>query len=201
MKKKEALIIVDYQNDFAHEKGSLYVNWGEKLLWYINHIIWEIKLKAWIIISTQDWHPNNHTSFACMHNIPNFSTFNNEVKWPVHCVQNTWWSEFFSGLDINSIDRKIIKWFNVDKECYSWFWWIEKTSKKTLNEVLLEEKIKILHIVWLATDFCVSSTAEDAIKNKYEVNLHIRGIAWVYATPESYEAIPNMQKKWVKIFT
>lgn len=201
MENREAMIIVDYQNDFAHEKGSLYVNWGEKLLWYINQVISEVKSRAWIIISTQDWHPINHTSFAVNHNLPDFTPFDNEMKWPVHCVQNSWGADFLEWLDTSSIDRKILKWQDVSKECYSWFWWIEEKTQKTLLEVLQEQRVKVLHIVWLATDFCVYATVEDAIKNNFQVNLHSRWIAWVYPTPESYEAIPNMKKMWAKILS
>ncbi len=201
MEHKEALIIVDYQNDFAHEKWSLYVSGGEKLVWYINQVILEVKSKSWIILSTQDWHPRNHTSFAINHNIPEYSVLNGERKWPIHCVQNSWGSEFFDWLDVEKIDRKIVKWYEVDKECYSGFGGKELTSEKTLDEVLQEQKVKILHIVWLATDFCVYATVEDALKKNYEVLLHTRWIAGVYPTPESYEAIPSMQKMGAKILS
>ena len=41
---KEAVIVVDYQNDFANpETGSLYVNGGEKIAEAINQIVFETK--------------------------------------------------------------------------------------------------------------------------------------------------------------
>jgi nicotinamidase-related amidase len=48
------------------------------------------KEQSKIIISSQDWHPKNHSSFASFHNIPSFTSKNNQTKWPDHCVQNTW---------------------------------------------------------------------------------------------------------------
>ena len=199
MRTKEGLIIVDYQNDFAHPEWSLYVNGWEKLVDYINNLMWEIKSKAGIIISTQDFHPENHTSFAKNHNVEEYSMYEWERKWPVHCIEKTWWSEFLEWLDQSQIDKKILKGFEQDKECYSWFWGKEIITGKSLEDILQKEKIKILHIVWLATDFCVHATVEDAIKNNYDVQLHTNGIAWVYPTPESHNAIPSMQKMWAKI--
>lgn len=200
MKNREWLIIVDYQNDFANPDWSLYVNNWEKLLNYINWLITEVKTKSWIIISTQDWHPQNHTSFAKNHNVDNFSLVWDEMKWPVHCVENSWWADFLDGLKKDLIDVKIHKWMDTKKECYSWFGWLEENSLKSLDEILNENKIKILNIVWLATDFCVYHTVEDALKKWYEVNLHTKWIAWVFPTPESHYAIPSMQQMWAKIF-
>lgn len=200
MKNREWLIIVDYQNDFANPDWTLYVNNWEKLLNYINWLIKEVKLKSWIIISTQDWHPYNHTSFAKNHNVNDFSLVGDEVKWPVHCVENSWWADFLDWLEKDLIDVKIHKWMDFDKECYSWFGWIEENSLKSLDEILTENKVKILNIVWLATDFCVYHTVDDALKKWYKVNLHTKWIAWVYPTPESHFAIPSMQQMWAKIF-
>ena len=62
---KEAVIVVDYQNDFANpETGSLYVNGGEKIAEAINQIVFETKKAGWIIISSRELHPAWHISFA-----------------------------------------------------------------------------------------------------------------------------------------
>jgi len=63
--RKEAVIIVDYQNDFANpETGSLYVNSWETIAKAINKIVLETKQKGWIIISSRELHPAGHISFA-----------------------------------------------------------------------------------------------------------------------------------------
>ena len=62
---EEAVIIVDYQNDFANpETGSLYVNSWEKIAEAINETVLETKKKGWIIISSRELHPTGHISFA-----------------------------------------------------------------------------------------------------------------------------------------
>ena len=56
---EDALIIVDVQNDFC-PGGSLAVKNGDKIINQINNIQ---KYFNYIIL-TQDWHPEDHTSFS-----------------------------------------------------------------------------------------------------------------------------------------
>ena len=56
---KDALIIVDVQNDFC-PGGSLAVKNGDKIINQINNIQKYFNN----IILTQDWHPEDHTSFS-----------------------------------------------------------------------------------------------------------------------------------------
>ncbi len=63
--KKEAVIVVDYQNDFANpETGTLYVNRWEKIATVINEVVREVKNKGWLIITSRELHPVWHISFA-----------------------------------------------------------------------------------------------------------------------------------------
>jgi nicotinamidase/pyrazinamidase len=195
---KEAVIVVDYQNDFANpgykkkgiEKGSLYVNGGEKIVWYINNLITDVKSISGLIVSTQDWHPINHTSFAKNHRVDPFTMIWDEVKWPVHCVQNDTWSDFFPLLNTDEIDERVYKGFDKEKECYSGFWgsklkFNEKgeiiSVENSLNNILVMKEQKILNILGLATDYCIEATVIDAIKNWFTVRLHIQWIAAVNA--------------------
>ena len=57
-----ALIIIDMQNDFC-TGGALAVKDGEKIIQCINDAQKEFKT----IILTQDWHPQEHSSFASNH--------------------------------------------------------------------------------------------------------------------------------------
>ena len=66
-----ALIIVDPQNDFC-EEGSLAVPHANFIFKYINEL--REKIKFDFVIVTQDWHPENHISFARNHDLPPFST-------------------------------------------------------------------------------------------------------------------------------
>lgn len=183
---REAIIIVDVQNDFAHKEGTLYVPGWETIIPYINELITDVKSRCWLVISTQDWHGEDHTSFAKNHNVEEYTQLNGEWKWPVHCVQNSWGADFREWLDTKNIERKIIKGYEQAKECYSGFGWIEAETGKTLHEILEEEKIKILHIVWLATDFCVHATTINATESgKYDVYVHTKWMKWVNADPKN----------------
>lgn len=69
---KEALIVVDYQNDFID--GTLAVNGGAELAPEISRMIVETKSKSGIVIATRDWHPEKSVHFD---------------SWPIHCVAGT----------------------------------------------------------------------------------------------------------------
>ncbi len=201
-KTNEALIIVDYQNDFAHPEGSLYVPDWEIILPFINNMISEIKNKSGLIVSSQDWHPINHTSFAKNHNLDDFSMKDWEMKWPIHCVENSWWADFLDWLDTEKIDKKIKKWFEEDKECYSSFGWVDFESGESLDEILKKKGIEILHILWLATDYCDLATIKDALKKWYKVNAYTKWMKAVNAKPWDWKrALEEMRSLWAKILT
>ena len=63
METKEALILVDYQNDFCNPKGSLYVGKSELLEQKIIEKIKKFKKTGRLVVTSKDWHPANHTSF------------------------------------------------------------------------------------------------------------------------------------------
>ena len=193
MKKTEALIVVDYQNDFAHPEWSLYVQGWEKLVNYINSLMREVKSRSWIIITSQDWHPKKHISFASRFQIPEYSLLEWERKWPDHCVEETWWADFWEGFDKNLVDRKVLKWFDENLDSYSSFGWIEEETGKNLEEILQSYQIKVLNIVWLATEYCDFFTVRDAINKWYKVNVFTQAIAPV--NQEDWEkAIKEMEK-------
>lgn len=195
---KQALIVVDYQNDFANPEWSLYVNGWEKLANYINSLMREIKSKSWIIITSQDWHPRDHISFASRFQVPEYSVLDWERKWPDHCVAGTWWADFVESFDKDLIDRKVLKGFEEYSDSYSSFGWIEKETGKNLEEILQSYQIEVLNIVWLATEYCDFFTVKDALKKWYEVNVFMQGIAPV--NPADWDdALKEMQKIGAKI--
>ena len=58
----EALVIIDVQNDFM-PGGRLEVPQGNVILPIINRLQKHFDL----VVATQDWHPQNHKSFASNH--------------------------------------------------------------------------------------------------------------------------------------
>ena len=57
-----ALILVDLQNDFV-PGGALEVAQGDEVIPVANSVVEEFDL----VVATQDWHPENHGSFAANH--------------------------------------------------------------------------------------------------------------------------------------
>lgn len=200
MNNKEAVIVVDYQNDFAHPDWSLYVDWGEKIVNYINSVMQEIKSKSWIIITSQDWHPKNHISFANTYWFDDFTLKDWELKWPQHCVADTWWADFLEWFDKNLVDRKVLKWYEKNLDSFSSFGWIERETLLNLDQILKIYNTKILHVVWLATEYCDLATILDARKLWYEVIVHTQWISAVNVNPDDGEnAIEKMREFWAII--
>ena len=198
--KKEAMIVVDYQNDFANPKWSLYVKGWETLFPFINSLMREVKSKSWIIITSQDWHPEKHMSFASTYWLDDYSMKDWELKWPKHCVADTWWADFLDWFIKNLVDRKVLKWFEENLDSFSSFGWVEKETWLNLDEILKSYNTQVLHVVWLATEYCDLATILDARKLWYEVVVHTKWISAVNVNPnDSENAIRQMRESWAII--
>ena len=78
----EALLVIDVQNDFC-PKGALAVAGGDMIIQPINAAMDKFD----IVVLTQDWHPDDHKSFASSHaNKSPFDTvemfYGDQVLWP-----------------------------------------------------------------------------------------------------------------------
>ena len=104
-----------------------------------------------------------------------------QALWPDHAMGWEKSSELLSRYEAHESDYEVIKWSEKESDSYSWFWGIIETEKWaiTLDQLLQSYNIQIVEIVWLATDYCVWATAEDALTNGYETHIHARWIAWV----------------------
>ena len=175
LKKGDALLIVDVQNDFL-PGGSLAVKGGENIIAPFNQYIEAVQAKALPILATRDWHPPNHCSFK-----------EQGGPWPPHCVVDSKGAEFPSELRLPPSAVVISKGMVVEKDAYSGF---EETD---LDERLRSAHIHRVLIGGLATDYCVLNTVRDAIKHGYEVLLLQDAMAAVNVQPEDGEkAIEEM---------
>jgi nicotinamidase/pyrazinamidase len=170
-----ALILVDIQNDFM-PTGSLPVPKGNDVIQIANALIPHFD----IVIATQDWHPQNHKSFAAEHegrSPGELIDLNGltQVLWPTHCVQHTFGSEFASELHQSSINKVVQKGTNIDVDSYSGFADNGDRIQTELHDYLQKNGIKELHVMGLATDYCVKFTALDAIKRGYQTSLIVDG--------------------------
>jgi len=123
-----------------------------------------------------------------------------QMLWPDHCVEWTQWSEYHDELDLSMIDHHIIKWYDPTTEMYSGFFWKEDTPEwKKLTDILRDAWVKTVKLVWLATDYCVQSTAVDAVKNGFQAIIDSSAVRWVAVSPG--EAIAYLEtlreKEWV----
>jgi len=87
-----------------------------------------------------------------------------QVLWPDHCVWNSEGAEFHEDLDLPQVQTILRKGYHKEVDSYSGF--VEADGKTTtgLAGYLKERGIGRAVVVGLATDFCVSATAQDAAK-------------------------------------
>lgn len=167
----KAIILVDVQNDFM-EAGSLEVPQANKIVPVINSLLKQFDL----VVATQDWHPQNHQSFASNHsNKKPFDKINRlgieETLWPDHCLQGTKGAEFHPDLETNQIAAIFRKGMDPEIDSYSGFYDNDHQKSTGLSGYLKEKKITELYICGLASDICVYHTINDAINEGFSVLL------------------------------
>jgi nicotinamidase/pyrazinamidase len=145
-----ALIIVDYQNDFAQPDGALSVPAGEEIAAPINAHATSGDYD--LVLATRDWHPRDHGSFAAQGG-----------PWPPHCVQDTEGAALHPALGTGPIDAIVDKGQDPGTDGYSGF---EATG---LAERLRDHGVDAVTVVGLATDYCVKNTALDALREGFAV--------------------------------
>ena len=170
-RKKDALVIVDLQNDFC-PGGALAVRDGDKIVPVVNSLI----AKFENVFTTQDWHPADHISFEAQGGI-----------WPPHCVVGTPGVGLHPDLKVGGTIR-IHKGGESDKETYSGF------QGTDLEDQLKNRGIKRIFVCGLATDYCVKATVLDGIKSGFEVMVIADAIKGVEVkSGDSSVAIENMR--------
>lgn len=162
--KKSALIVVDVQNGFM-PGGNLEVKEADQIIPSIN----QLAKQFGCIVLTQDWHTEDHISFAENHiGKQPFETielaYGTQVLWPKHCIQGTHDADFHPALDIPTAQLIIRKGFHQHIDSYSAFLEADHQTSTGLKGYLNSREIDTVYIVGVATDFCVAWTAMDAIK-------------------------------------
>jgi len=163
---KQALLIVDLQNDFL-PGGALEVSRGDEVIPVIN----ELSVCFDIVLSSLDWHPQGHVSFAETWGKNPGDTHQNQALWPTHCVQNTFGSAYPISFEKSHIQEIFYKGHNKNVDSYSIFFDQNKNAASTIHAHLKKEGIDELFIVGLATDYCVLETVLDALNLGYKVSV------------------------------
>lgn len=173
--RKEALLIVDVQNDFL-PGGALPVPHGDRVIEPINRLQREFKT----VLATQDWHPEGHSSFRL---------------WPPHCIQGTWGAQFSPALKTEKMERVFQKGVDPALDSYSGFF-DEAGERSTGLEAYLQKRgIQHLVVVGLATEYCVKYTVLDALSRGFSCEVVLEGCAGIDLHPGDVDrALEEMQR-------
>ncbi len=176
--RKNVLLIIDIQHDFL-PGGSLQVSEGDKVIPVLQSVLEKYHFDQ--IILSQDYHPEDHMSFA--ENNPGSAPFNmkaftgtdgkkfDQMMWPVHCVEGTHGADFHPNVlrALEGFGFQIVqKGRNQHIDSYSVFKENDHKTKTRIYDVL---KGKGIHpgddsvnffVLGLALDYCVAYSALDA---------------------------------------
>ena len=197
---RACLLLIDLQNDFL-PGGALAVPGGDQVISVANEMIRDFD----IVIASQDWHPSNHGSFVSQHpdrKVGDTFLWNgaSQVVWPDHCVQGTYGAAFPSELDVSKISQLVTKGEDPNVDSYSAFFDNAKMRATRLHVLLQSLEVDTIHMMGLATDYCVRATALDALELGYRVTLHTKGCRGVEIRPgDCVKAIEEMALKGVEV--
>jgi nicotinamidase/pyrazinamidase len=198
----KALIIVDVQNDFL-PGGALAVPDGDQVIPVINHLSQDFDL----VFTTQDWHPANHCSFAASYPDKKIGDRilidgQEQILWPVHCVQNTYGAELAAGLHPKVISGGVHISKGTDERVDSYSGFFENLRKRPtgLETLLRRHGADDLTIVGLATDYCVKATVLDARDVGFKVTVYENACRAVNLFPDDgAKALETMQAAGARV--
>ena len=200
MSANSVLLVVDVQGDFC-PGGNLPVPEGDKVVPVINRLSRRFQR----IAATQDWHPQNHVSFASNHPGSNpFDTIRGkeggQILWPDHCVPGTTGAEFHPQLDTLGFDLIVRKGTDPNLDSYSAFFENDHKTPTGLHFYLEGLKVKSVYLVGLALDVCVYFSAIDALKLGFHTVLVEDACRGIDTPPGSLKArLEEMRKSGVQI--
>ena len=158
----QAIILVDIQKDFL-PGGALAVPEGDRVIAVANELLAHCDL----VVATQDWHPDDHGSFAKNH--PGKRPGDrvqlagcDQILWPTHCVQHTDGAKLAANLNVDRITRVFPKGTQPEVDSYSGFFDNGRLRATGLGDFLYEQHVTEVYLAGLATDYCVKATALDA---------------------------------------
>ncbi|MBW1605770.1 cysteine hydrolase family protein [Lactobacillus sp. Sy-1] len=156
MKTNEALLIIDYTNDFVADNGALTCGApAQALSDSIASLATTMHEQgSWIYFPTDVHKPND--------------PYHPEAKlYPPHNVRGTWGSELFGSVnDWYQQNQSAERVLRFDKTRYSSF------AGTDLDLRLRERRVDTLHLTGVCTDICVLHTAVDAYNKCYNLVVH-----------------------------
>ncbi len=189
MKRNQALLIVDVQNDFC-PGGALAVPEGDAVVPALNTYLESFVKEQLPILASRDWHPQKTKHFKPYGG-----------PWPPHCVQNTPGARFHPDLKLTSEAIILSKGMDPTSDGYSAF---EATDPqgRALGDLLRSLGIRDLFVGGLATDYCVKSSVLDALKHGFNVYVLTDAVKGVEVNAgDSQKALEEMTSHGAKKIT
>lgn len=162
--EKTALIVVDVQRDFC-PGGALPAALGAEVVEVINGLMDGFSP----IIASKDWHPAQTIHFD---------------RWPPHCIRGSEGARFAPGLREEPIDAVVLKGTGNSDDGYSAF----EATNIDLAHLLRKQGVTRVLVTGLTTEYCVKSTALDALNAGFEVWVVTDAVAPVEAHPGDGQA-------------
>jgi len=189
-----ALLVVDVQNDFC-EGGSLAVPGGLAVAERISDWLARHRDDYVAVFASRDWHvdPGGHFSAA-----PDYLD-----SWPPHCVAGTHGASYAPGLDVALLDRHVVK--GQRAAAYSAFEGAESApdgeqpeDPRLLTALLAEAGVTSVDLCGLTTDYCVRSTALDALREGLEARVFV-GLTAGVSPATSTQAVHDLHAAGAEI--
>jgi len=170
MPGKDALIIVDVQNDFCLG-GALAVRNGDEVVPVLNRYIEKFLDARLPIFATRDWHPAKTIHFKAYGGM-----------WPVHCVQGTHGAEFHADLKLAKEIVIISTGMAPSEDGYS-------------GDLLRQHGVERIFVGGLATDYCVKQTVLDGLSQGFKVMVIGDAVRGVDLNPnDTVQALKEMSE-------
>ena len=185
-----ALLVVDMQHDFGHPEGSLFVQGAPDIVEPINRAIEQALAAGHLVVYTRDWHPEVTPHFA-----------EHGGLWPAHCVIDSAGAEFLPGI---TVDGPVVHKGSGPEDGYSGFSVLHlptgQNRETDLSAILDENGVMAVTVVGLAGDWCVKSTAIDAVRLGYRTLVPLALTRFVELNPGDTEAaIEAMRQAGVQV--
>jgi nicotinamidase/pyrazinamidase len=186
---KEALIVVDVQNDFC-PGGALAVTEGDAVIPPLNAYANTFAGRGVSIYASRDWHPPVTRHFRDFGGV-----------WPIHCVQGTPGAELHAELALPVDSTVVDKGQDPSEDAYSAF------QARTATGVPLEDDLRAhgverVYVGGLATDYCVKSTVLDALARGFKATLLVDACRGVNLKPhDSEDAFAEMVRAGAELTT
>ncbi len=170
--ERDALLAVDLQHDFL-PGGALGVQGGDAIVAPIARLAPRFRT----VVSTQDWHPRGHVSFASAHaGRRPYETLDlgyaSQELWPDHCVQESPGAAIHPAFPSAPVTLILRKGMRRDVDSYSAFREnVGPDGRRPttgLGGWLRARGVRRVFLCGLARDFCVRTSAGDAADDGFE---------------------------------